>query len=122
VAGGSLDVQLLGPVEVRVDGRDVALAGRRPRALMTALALRAETAVSRDELIDALWGCDPPLSAVKLLQVQVSQLRRALRVEGEDARVVTRPAGYELRLDSEHVDVVARDSCSIMLGSSSPMG
>src|SRR5215217_3390447 len=72
---------------------------------MTALALRAETAVSRDELIDALWGSDPPLSAVKLLQVQVSQLRRALRVEGEDARVVTRPAGYELRLDSEHVDV-----------------
>ena len=49
-----------------------------------------EDAVSSTRLIDALWGEDPPATAVKALQVYVSQLRRALGAD--DDRHPRRPA------------------------------
>ena len=42
--------------------------------------------MSADELIDGLWGDDPPASAAKNLQLYVSQLRKALADGGAEAR------------------------------------
>src|SRR5918994_7361565 len=68
------------------------------------LALRANHTVSADELIDGLWGEDPPASAAKNLQLYVSQLRKALDAGGAGASIVTRGRGYELRLPEGAVD------------------
>ena len=62
---------LLGPLTVTVDGDAVALGGEKRRALIAALALRADEVVPRDRLIDALWGEDPPDTARNTLQVYV---------------------------------------------------
>ena len=90
-----MDVRLLGPVEASVDGRPVAIGAGKPRALLALLALRAGSTVSSDRLIDGLWGDAPPATATKLVQLHVSQLRKALAGDGE--QIVTRGHGYELR-------------------------
>jgi hypothetical protein len=65
------------------------------RALLAVLLLaHREDAVSPARLVDAIWDEDPPATAAKVLQVYVSQLRRAL---GAGHPIVTRPAGYERR-------------------------
>ena len=72
-----MDVRLLGPVEASVDGRVVAVGAGKPRALLALLALHAGSTVSSERLIEGLWGERPPATAVKLVQLHVSQLRKA---------------------------------------------
>ena len=73
-----MDIRLLGPVEASVDGRAVAVAPGKPRALLAMLALHAGSTVSSERLIDGLWAEPPPATAPKLVQLHVSQLRKAL--------------------------------------------
>ena len=59
--GARVEFKLLGPLEVEVDGRVVAISGQRQRSLLGLLLLHANTPVTRDRLIDAstrpwLWG------------------------------------------------------------------
>ena len=77
-----MDVRLLGPVEASVDGRAVAVGAGKPRALLALLALHAGSTVSSDRLIEGLWD-EPPATAVKLVQLHVSQLRKALGPAGD---------------------------------------
>ena len=99
----ALDLRLLGPVEVRIDGRVVALGAPKQRAVLAMLALEAGRTVSADRLAEGLWGEQPPASAPKMVQLYVSQLRRLL--DGDGAQIVTRGRGYELRLGHGEVDV-----------------
>jgi WD40 repeat protein/DNA-binding SARP family transcriptional activator len=68
------------------------------------LALNVDSPVSTVRLIDGLWGERPPATAIKIVQVYVSQLRKALAASGDGAQIVTRGRGYELRLGSGAVD------------------
>jgi SARP family transcriptional regulator, regulator of embCAB operon len=97
-----VEVRILGPVEVWVDGKPVDL-GVRQRALLALLVLNRGEVVSTDRLIDELWPQGPPPTAAKVLQNLVSQLRRALGPE-LDGAVVTRPPGYALQLAEGAVD------------------
>ena len=101
----TLEVCLLGPVEARVGGRPVALVGAKPRAVLAMLALEANRVVSLERLIDGLWGERPPASAAKNVQLYVSQLRRLLSGAGGAVTIATRGRGYELRVESDAVDV-----------------
>ena len=94
-----IQIRLLGLVEVSLDGRRVALGGSKQRALLALLALNVNAPVSTDRLIEGLWGEPAPPSAVKMVQLYVSQLRRLL--DGGDGVIVTRGRGYELRLPAE---------------------
>jgi peptide/nickel transport system substrate-binding protein len=97
------DVRLLGPIEVTLDGRPVEVGATKQRAVLAMLALRPNAMVSVGELVEGLWGAEPPASAVKLIQHYVSQLRKLLA--GGDAEIVTRARGYELRVRPDAVDV-----------------
>ena len=99
-----MQVSLLGPVEVSVDGRRVPIGAGKPRALLTLLALHEGSAVSTDRLVEGLWGEEPPASATKMVQLLVSQLRKALAAAGDGASIVTRGRGYELHLGAEGLD------------------
>ncbi|MFD7629315.1 BTAD domain-containing putative transcriptional regulator, partial [Streptomyces sp. NPDC059851] len=98
---------ILGVSEAR-DGTGAprALGGARLRALLAALALRAggPTAVPVADLIDAVWGDDPPRDAPAALQALVARLRRAL---GSRDTVQADPAGgYRLAVtDPDDVDL-----------------
>ena len=91
-------------MEASVDGRQIALGGGKPRALLAMLALDAGSTVSTERLIAGLWGERPPATATKLVQVYVSQLRKALAAGGDGAEIVTRGRGYELRVGPDAVD------------------
>ena len=96
-----MDFRILGPLEIRQDGRDVACRSAKQRLLLAALLLRANQVVSSDQLIEALWGNAQPATATKALQMHVSQLRRVIG----PGLLVTRPPGYELRLAGEQLDL-----------------
>ena len=96
-----VEFRILGPLEVLVDGRVVALGGTRQRAVLAILVLHRDEVVSVDRLIDALWGERPPATAKKTVQVYVSRLRKEL---GE-GMVATRGGGYVLEARPEDVDV-----------------
>src|SRR3954447_18776800 len=96
-----MQLGILGPLEVRADGRAVPLGGGKPRAVLAFLALHANQPVSAERVAVALWGDDAPNSAVKTVQVYVSRLRSAL----EDPDVLlTTPAGYCLRVQPGELD------------------
>jgi YVTN family beta-propeller protein len=96
-----VDFAILGPVAVRRDGHDVPLGGPKQRALLALLLLDANRAVSRDRLIDGLWGERPPRSASHTLDDYVSRLRKAL---GPD-RLTRRPPGYVVRVEPLELDL-----------------
>jgi DNA-binding SARP family transcriptional activator len=99
----AVDFRILGPVEVRAQGRPVAIARGRQRALLALLLLDAGEPISRERLIDGLWGERPPDGAVKTLQAVVSRVRRAL---GADAtRLVSGSSGYQLRVEPDELDL-----------------
>jgi DNA-binding SARP family transcriptional activator len=74
----TLRVQLLGPVRAWRGDQELELGGPRRRAVVAMLAMRANQAVSRGELIEGIWGEDPPASAVNGVYVHVAELRRVL--------------------------------------------
>jgi DNA-binding SARP family transcriptional activator/DNA-binding beta-propeller fold protein YncE len=96
-----VEYRILGPLEVVRDRRVVPVRGKRQRAVLVALLLRANSPVSIGRLIDELWFDEPPPSAPKIVQNCVSQLRRDV-VNGS---LVTRPSGYELRVGAGELDL-----------------
>jgi len=102
-----MEFRILGPVEAVADGEAVELGGGKLRTLLGLLLLEANRVVSAERLIDALWGASPPGTATNILQVYVSQLRRALREaeSGSERRLVTRRPGYMLRVDADGLDL-----------------
>ena len=96
-----MEFRLLGSVEVSTEGRAVAAGGPKQRALLAILLLDANRAVSRDRLVDGLWGERPPTSADHTLDALVSRLRKLigsdrLRREGQGYRLVVAPGELDL--------------------------
>jgi predicted ATPase/DNA-binding SARP family transcriptional activator len=95
-----MQLRILGPTEIAVDGETITLTAPKQRALLIALVLSRNTVVGRDTLIDRLWEERPPPSARKLLRIYVSQIRRALPPE----RLRTHAGGYLLQVADEELD------------------
>jgi DNA-binding SARP family transcriptional activator len=96
-----MEFRILGPLEVVDEGRIVKLGGGKQRSLLALLLLHRNAVVSRDRLLDELWGDQPPDTAATAIQVYVSQLRKAL---GRDA-IVTQPPGYLVRVRDGELDL-----------------
>jgi predicted ATPase/DNA-binding SARP family transcriptional activator len=97
-----VQIAALGPLEVRADsGELVEIGGARLRTLLILLALEPGRVVTTSRLVDALWGEQVPAGAGNALQALVSRLRRAV----PGIVVTPRPAGYQLEIDPDTVDV-----------------
>lgn len=95
-----MEIRLLGPFEVVVDGAPIELSARRPRAVLAALVLRAGKPVSVDTLTEAVWDGDAPASSGSVLRLYIAQVRRAL----PPGRLVTKAPGYQLDLEDGELD------------------
>jgi DNA-binding SARP family transcriptional activator/ABC-type transport system substrate-binding protein len=104
VGGDRIEFRILGPIEVCVDDAPLRIGGPRQRALLAFLLLSANEIVSRDRLIDELFGEARPESADHTLRVQVSRLRKVLGASGEH-RLVASPPGYQLRVEPGELDL-----------------
>ena len=82
-----MQVRLLGPVDLVVDGAPRPVPGLRRKAVLAVLALQRGEVVSTDRLVDAVWAGGPPPTALNTLQSHVSYLRGVL---GSKAAIVAR--------------------------------
>ena len=96
-----MEFAVLGPVAVRHDGHELPLGGPKQRAVLAILLLRANEVVSRDRLIDRLWGERPPRTAAHTIDNYVSRLRKTLG----DGRLSRRPPGYVLHVEPNELDL-----------------
>ncbi|MFL6077877.1 MAG: BTAD domain-containing putative transcriptional regulator [Mycobacteriales bacterium] len=102
-----VEFRILGPLEARGPAGTIALGGPRQRAVLAVLLLAPDRVVSLDAVVDAIWGPNPPRTARRQVQNQVSALRLAFASRGAELPVSTRPAGYLLRLEPGELDAAA---------------
>jgi len=104
-----MEFGILGPIEIRADGRPVPLEGPKQRALLAILLLRRGHVVPVERLIDDLWGGLPPSAAHNLLWVHVARLRKVLepgRAKGAPSSLlVTQVHGYRLDIEPNDLDL-----------------
>ncbi len=99
-------VRLLGPVTVERGDTERPLGSGRRQAVLAVLALHPGHAVSREELIAAVWGEDPPASAPGNLYTYVSELRRAIDPGRARGLLTSGGGSYCLHLPADAVDVL----------------
>src|SRR5690606_20188853 len=100
-------IQLCGRLKVDIGGRHVtpALRRRQGRVLLAYLGLNRARAVSREELITAIWPHELPANPHAALRTQLSRLRDALGTEALAGR-----AAVELRLPPDTwIDIEAAE-------------
>jgi DNA-binding SARP family transcriptional activator len=83
----------------------------RQQAVLAILAMRANRVISRGELVDAVWGHDPPASAEGGIYTYVAGLRRIIEpnrsLRGPGRVLVSSGAGYILHLVPGQPDAVS---------------
>ncbi|MFE9812636.1 BTAD domain-containing putative transcriptional regulator [Streptomyces sp. NPDC005227] len=103
-----MEIDVLGPLGVRVNGVAVMPTAPKPRKVLALLALHVDRVLPVGLLIEELWGQRPPRSARTTLQTYILQLREligaALQPAAQDGVpvsakdvLVTAPGGYLLR-------------------------
>ena len=97
-----MDYRILGPLEAFDGERGLSLGGARQRAVLALLLLRPNEALTRDVIVDLLWGENPPPSAAKVLQNCISALRKELPGGPETLRTVG--TAYALEVTPEELD------------------
>jgi len=99
--------RVLGPMEVRRGDQALSLGGAKQRALLAILLIEANHVVGLERLAELLWRDEPPATSDHIIEVYVSQLRRALEPAGAPYRVLVRkPSGYMLQIAPDAVDAV----------------
>src|SRR6185369_2088063 len=78
------------------------------RAILAYLLLHANQTVTVPELIDALWGAEPPATARSQVFAGVSAVRQAFRRAGPEP-VTSVPGGYRLEATADELDLLAFD-------------
>ncbi|WP_062216969.1 BTAD domain-containing putative transcriptional regulator [Streptomyces sp. NBRC 109706] len=100
----ALRFAVLGPIRAWQGGRLLPAGSPQQRALLAVLLLRRGRPVSVSELVDALWGDEPPQQAVAALRTYASRLRKSFGPRS--AVLVSQFGGYALRLDpSDRLDL-----------------
>jgi len=110
-----IEIGVLGPLEVTVNGEPADVGGPRQRSLLARLIAAGGQVVSADRLIEDLYAGDAPAQALAAVQSFVFHLRRVLepgRGLRAPARVlVTSPPGYAVHLDRRAVDAWRFEEC-----------
>ncbi|GHC32079.1 BTAD domain-containing putative transcriptional regulator [Streptomyces cinnamoneus] len=120
-AGPRLQISVLGPLQAWRDGRPVDLGHLRQQAVLAALALCLGRTVSQQELLDGVWGMEPPVT--KVVPVYIYRLRKALRTGDSPNSVIERDrCGYRLAPGTVAVDVARMEELVTAAGKAERAG
>jgi DNA-binding SARP family transcriptional activator len=97
-----LEFRILGPLEVVGERGPIRLGGTRQRATLATLLLNANRVVSVDRIVEDLYADAAPVTALKQVQRQISELRKTL---GSPSAIETRSPGYVIRLSPGQLDL-----------------
>ena len=114
-------INVLGPIELIVEGAVVEFTSPRLRQLLALLVVHANTVVSTDRLIDVMWPDDGEARAVRTLRTLRTNVWRLRNLLGPDAdaKLLTRQGGYVLTLsaddhDAERFEALAADGSAAL--------
>ncbi|MFJ2440632.1 AfsR/SARP family transcriptional regulator [Streptomyces sp. NPDC087658] len=96
-----LRFSVLGPVRVRRGAEPLPSGSPQQRALLAALLLREGRTATAAELIDALWGEEPPTRALAAVRTYASRLRKVLG----PGVLISESGGYALRAGPDALDL-----------------
>ncbi|MFD5424028.1 BTAD domain-containing putative transcriptional regulator [Streptomyces sp. NPDC127084] len=100
-SGSGLRFSVLGPVRAWSEDRALPSGSPQQRALLAALLMHEGRTATAAQLIDALWGEDPPSQALAAVRTYASRLRKVL---GPDA-LASESGGYAMRTPSDALDL-----------------
>ncbi|MDX6315189.1 MAG: hypothetical protein QOF44_4653, partial [Streptomyces sp.] len=106
VPSAELRFTVLGPVRAWRGDEPITSMPPQQRALLAALLLRGGRATTAAELLDALWGEEPPATALAALRGYAFRLRKAL---GTDA-LTTVDGGYALHTEPAALDLTLAET------------
>jgi DNA-binding SARP family transcriptional activator len=105
---------LLGPLQVRVEDREIRVPAGRQRILLAALLLTPGRPVSGARLAKLVWDGQPPSGAAVTLRSYIKRLRQVLGPPGR-ARIITSGSGYEIDAAGDEIDI-AQFEAKLRLG------
>src|SRR5918998_813629 len=104
---------LLGPLTVESAAGQVPLSSVKQRTVLAALLLWPNEVLTSTDLIGAVWGDEPPVSAAANLRTHVLGLRRLLDSPAAPPRIEAKAGGYVLRVQSHERDVDLFDAAAV---------
>ncbi len=107
-------IQLCGSLVARVEGErvDGRLPGRQGRLLFARLVLGRRTVVTREALVDLLWGEAPPDAAEAALSALLSKLRRTVPVDGRSEVRLALPPDTWVDVEAASEALHRAESCA----------
>jgi len=98
--------RILGPLWVANGGMELTPTAPKVRQVLAFLLVRCGKLVQVGELIDELWGDEPPASAMTTLQTYIYKLRKDVLERCTSATLHTRVSGYLLDVSAERGDLL----------------
>ncbi len=109
-AKGDVRFTVLGPVRAWHGRIEIDLGPPRRRTLLALLLINGGQPVSNGDIVDVLWGQEPPLTAVNQVHGHVGVLRRlmepGLPPRAPGRWLIRAGGGYLLDVDSENLDLL----------------
>ncbi|MFF4449487.1 BTAD domain-containing putative transcriptional regulator [Streptomyces sp. NPDC001502] len=119
-------IRLLGPFAALRGTVELDIGTPQQRHLLALLALNSNQVVHRNEIVDVLWGEEPPYSFQQLVHTHVSRLRGFLdRHRSEELgapSIIRRSEGYQLCIDQEQIDLLQFQELSAAAGAARQLG
>ena len=103
-----LDIGVLGPLQMSVDGEVMPLGTPKQRAVLAMLVMSRNRAVSSDSLVERGVGAVPAARTEgqpALLHLESAQARRPRRPRRPKAVLASAPPGYRLAITDEDCDI-----------------
>ncbi|AVT28449.1 hypothetical protein C6361_01840 [Plantactinospora sp. BC1] len=96
--GQSVQFRILGPLEVAVGGRQIAVPLGRQQITMAMLLLHPGQVTPADRIAEAVWEDRMPATPANQIAICIHALRRKFSAAGADEKIITtRAPGYLLR-------------------------
>jgi DNA-binding SARP family transcriptional activator len=99
-----VEFRILGPLEMAVGSERLELGSSRQQAVIAALLLSPNMAISVDRLAEAMYGEDLPRTPRAQVQIGISSLRRLFTVNGHPEIISTQANGYLIRVGDGELD------------------
>ncbi|MGW1196382.1 BTAD domain-containing putative transcriptional regulator [Streptomyces sp. NPDC002536] len=116
-----LRISVLGPLQAWRGGQPVDLGHLRQQSVLAALLLCPDRAVSQQELLDGVWGMEPPLTNV--VPVYIYRLRKILRSGDSPGSVIEHSrCGYRLLPGAAEVDMARMEELVTAAGTAERAG
>ncbi|WP_243742742.1 AfsR/SARP family transcriptional regulator [Actinorugispora endophytica] len=96
---------MLGQLTVQVADTPIQIQGKKRRALLATLLLRANSTVPVAELVERMWGGGDAEAHRGALQVHVVRLRALLSEGGGPSPIISEPQGYRIELAEHQLDL-----------------